>query len=543
MLWSGLRRRRFLRPALAGPALGGLSLLAILALLQRPGPLFVNLGVGDEAFARGFRAWERDGLRASGETMFRWALDGARVDLPVRVVSGSLTARLRLARFTDRPADITLLSSGRAIDEWTQPPRGWRERTVELGEVRGAPTLQFRTRPEDPEALGIALDWVELRGAGRVLPAPNLFAGLLALFLGVPLALSLLAGPAPAVGAAGAAAAIGAALVTWDRLGGLCALGAAGLPALVAAALVAAIFRLLARRWPDTLAGAGELALVVPAAALALARLLGLGPRAGLLAQTLAAFLPVMSSRLALALFPTLLGQALELVLIVHLMRRYPHLEGARDAAAACAFFFAAQAAYTGSMLNVGAVVIVFAGWELAAGDRHKARRVLGAWAIAAAGVVRRQYARFVPVVWREVLPHLGGGSASMGDEAGSLAGRAARRAATFYDVVYPLLLGPGLLALRGAPRAPRRVIASVLLAGAGLLALRYAIPVVFRDAKEVELLAAPVAVAASAGIVWTTGRGRFGRLAAAAAAGIALAWGAQRAVAVYLERFVAVGR
>ena len=263
----------------------------------------------------------------------------------------------------------------------------------------------------------------------------------------------------------------------------------------------------------------------------ALARLLGLGPRAGLLAQTLAAFLPVMSSRLALALFPTLLGQALELVLIVHLMRRYPHLEGARDAAAACAFFFAAQAAYTGSMLNVGA------------GDRHKARRVLGAWAIAAAGVVLLQYARFVPVVWREVLPHLGDGSASMGDEAGSLAGRAARRAATFYDVVYPLLLGPGFLALRGAPRAPRRVIASVLLAGAGLLALRYVIPVVFRDAKEVELLAAPVAVAASAGIVWTTGRGRFGRLAAAAAAGIALAWGAQRAVAVYLERFVAVGR
>jgi len=48
---------RFLRPSLAGPALGALSLLAILALLQRPAPLFVNLGAGDEAFARGFRAW------------------------------------------------------------------------------------------------------------------------------------------------------------------------------------------------------------------------------------------------------------------------------------------------------------------------------------------------------------------------------------------------------------------------------------------------------------------------------------------------------
>jgi hypothetical protein len=117
---------RLLRPFVAGPALGALALAAILALLQRPAPLFVNLGAGDEAFARGFRAWERDGLRASGETMFRWALDGARVEFPLRVYSGSLTARLRLARFTDRPADITLLSSGRVAERWTQPPRGGR---------------------------------------------------------------------------------------------------------------------------------------------------------------------------------------------------------------------------------------------------------------------------------------------------------------------------------------------------------------------------------------------------------------------------------
>jgi hypothetical protein len=224
-------------------------------------------------------------------------------------------------------------------------------------------------------------------------------------------------------------------------------------------------------------------------------------------------------------------------------MRRYPHLEGARDAAAACAFFFAAQASYTGSMLNVSAVVVVFAGWELLTGDRHRARRVLGAWAIASAAVVVLQYARFVPVFWREVLPHLRDGTTAARDEAGSLVGRAAQRAATFYDVVYPLLLGPGLVALRAAPRAPRRLVGSALLAGVGLLALRYGLPVLFRDAKEVELLAAPVAVAASAGIFWTSGRGRFGRLAAAAAAGIALAWGAQRAVAVYLDRFVAVGR
>jgi hypothetical protein len=629
---------RLLRASLAGPSLGALALAAILALVQRPAPLFVNLGAGDDDFARGFRAWERDGLRASGETMFRWALDGARIELPLRVRSGSLTARLRLARFTDHPAGITLLSSGREVDRWTQPPRGWRERTVDLGEVRGQPVLQLRTTPEDPEALAVALDWVELRGAGRVLPSPKLFAGLALLFLGVPLALRILAGPAPALGAAAATAVIGIALVAWDRLGGLSALGAAGAPALAATVLLAALFRLLARRWPDAIPGAA--ALVVPAAVLlvalaalshpsyyypdvdtharylaaaradpyllvdpgeyqertgawireialrrvafpyspvfyvaawplavvfgevsaiktaavvalaltlllvhGLARLLGVPPRAALLAQTLAALLPVVSSRLALALFPTLFGQAFELLLIVHLMRRYPHLEGARDAAAACAFLFMAQAAYTGSVLNVAAMIAVFTGWELTAGDRRKARRVLGAWAIAAAVVGTLQYARFVPVLWREVLPHVREAPPPAGDEGGGLLGRAASRAALFYDVVYPLLLVPGLVALRAAARAPRRLLVSALLAGATLLALRYAAPVLFRDAKEVELLAAPVAVTAAAGIAWLDARGAGGRLAAATAAGIALAWGAQRAVAVYLERFVAVGR
>ena len=102
---------RFLRPWLAGPLLGALALAGLLVLWQRPAPLLVNLGAGDDAFARGFREWERDGLRGSGETMFRWTLDGALVELPLRVVSGSLTARLRLARFTDRPADITAARS------------------------------------------------------------------------------------------------------------------------------------------------------------------------------------------------------------------------------------------------------------------------------------------------------------------------------------------------------------------------------------------------------------------------------------------------
>ena len=58
-----------------------LWLLALLAtgvfalILARSGRLlFINLGPGDEPFARGFRSgWERDGPRGDGATPFRRA--------------------------------------------------------------------------------------------------------------------------------------------------------------------------------------------------------------------------------------------------------------------------------------------------------------------------------------------------------------------------------------------------------------------------------------------------------------------------------------
>src|SRR6185436_340491 len=99
------------------------GLLAATAALQRGSPLFLNLGAGDAAFARGFRGgWERDGLSGSGETMFRWTLDGSRLELPVSVVTGHLAARLRAARFAPGPAEVAVLAGGAARDRWTQAP-------------------------------------------------------------------------------------------------------------------------------------------------------------------------------------------------------------------------------------------------------------------------------------------------------------------------------------------------------------------------------------------------------------------------------------
>jgi hypothetical protein len=619
------------------------GLLAAVLALERPAPLFVNLGAGDAAFARGFRGgWERDGLRQSGETMFRWTLDGSRIEVPVSAVSGSLTARLRLARFAPGVADVAIQAGGEQRDRWSQPSQGWRVREVALGAVRGPLAMTFRSESDDPEGLGLALDWVELTGARLIAPRWRVLAGLSLLLLGVPLLLGLWFRSTTAGCVSGAILSWAAAAVVFmDRLGGLVCLSRAGGPALLALMGLALAARALRRAWPALFAEDGARATVIPAAAVVvalvalshpfyyypdvdtharylaaaradphllidpreyqartgawtrdvggrlvafpyssafhalawpaavflgeeaavkcvaatalgltvllvhpLARVLGFGAGAALLAQALLVLLPVTASRLALALFPTLLGQALELLLIVSLCRMIHDLAGRRSAWTLGVLLALAQAAYTGSLLNVGVLVVVLASLQTAAGDGRGAVRLLALYVVATTAVLAVQYARFLPVFGRDVLPHVGETGAAAGAErGGGIAANALHRLGLFYDVVYPLMLVPGLVATRGVAAPARRVVVAALLAGGALLVLRYAAPIVFRDAKEMELLAGPVAALAAGSAAWLWRRGGGARAAALLALLWASAWGVLRAAEVYGGRFVAVGR
>jgi hypothetical protein len=305
--------------------------------------------------------------------------------------------------------------------------------------------------------------------------------------------------------------------------------------------------------WPAALLLGEELAVKCAAAAAlgttvllvyGLARALGFGARAAILAQALLVLLPVTASRLVLALYPTLLAQALELLLVVGLARAFANEGGRRSAWALGLLLAASQAAYIGSLLTVALLVTTFALLEGMAGERRRALALVGLYAVTAVVVVLLQYARFLPVFWRDVVPHLGDTvAASAPQGGGGVLPQALRRATLFYDAVYPLLLVPGLLAARGAPGPARRVVTAALLAGLALLVLRYAVPVVFRDAKEVELLAGPVAALAAGGVAWLWRRGPAPRAASVVALLVAAAWGASRAALAYAERFVAVGR
>ena len=637
---------RLLLPPLQRRVLLAIFWLAALGVwvvaLQRDAPLFINLGAGDGRFARGFRSgWERDGLQASGETMFHWTEDGARLEFPVEACGGRPVARLRIARFAPGPANINLFVGDRTVDRWIQPSRGWDIREVTLGDPGGPLTLRFRSESPSGDALGAALDWVEVRGLQEVRPIPALWPGLLAWAFGVPLLLASEAGLAGSILGSTALVLTSAAAISLDRLGGLSSTAAAGIPAMLvvgglllvrralghpkldglaagrAPFLLAAAFCLIAliaifhpffyypdvdnharylaairadpwmildssdyqlrtgsftqeiggRRiafpysaafhvtaWPlarflgevDAIKTVAVLALGTGLLLVhALARTLGLGLTEGLVAEILVALLPVTSSGLTLARYPTFLGQALDLLLLVYLCRRYPFITEKREALVAATLLMTAQATYTGSLLNVFGLMAFILTWAWTTGDRARTRRLLGAYAGALFVVLAVLYGRFIPVVFTDIAPHLGESQDQTPVAASPLVwlGTSLARLTVFYGpLLLPLSLF-GLWRLESAPRHARALVAATGLAGLVQLGLRPLVPTLFRHAKEMQLLAGPVGVLASLALVALWRRGGLPRLVAAGLSATLLFWSAQAALRYYAASFFVAGR
>jgi hypothetical protein len=162
----------------------------------------------------------------------------------------------------------------------------------------------------------------------------------------------------------------------------------------------ATVFHLIA--WPAALVlGDGHavrlVAAVAAAAALLLAHALlrsaGLDPLSSLLGQAALPVLPVLAFGPGKALVAYALPQAFELLLLVHLVRRLGHLEGARDTAGAFAYFLLAQAAGPVTTLEVALLAVLLALVEAASGARRRALRLATSWAMAAAVVLVARYA------------------------------------------------------------------------------------------------------------------------------------------------------
>jgi hypothetical protein len=603
-------------------ALPFVTVVLIAWAFLRPAPMLVDLGAGDEALARGFQDWERAG--PEGRTMFRWSRDGARLELPARVKAERLRLRVRLARFLPDPVELTWRVNGRDAAQQTVAPRGWHVETLDVGATDGPLVIEIRS-PHAPDALGAAIDWVEISGVERVLPRPRALAGLLALVLGLPIAAHLIAGTRsthavaatlllavpgmllldPAQALVAVAKTAPAAFFVFAVFAGFSRFRPAEFhPAFTVSAVAATISLLLllhpAYYYPDVdtharlvwsirqdpqliadpspyqqrtgawtraigdekvafpyspafhvaawplawLFGETDAVKVLAVIAFggsillvhALARTMGLPIPAAVLAQALFASLPVQSSRLWLALFPTLFGQALELVMLLALARHLPTL-GARSLAIVGGLMLLAQTAYTGSVVNVAAVAGVLALLLWMNGARAAALRV-GVLALLSTAVVAVVfYGRFLPIYYAKVL----GAAASAPTNLDGAWATALGRIPHFFGLVYPLLV---VFTFGRGPsdgRPAYQVLAAAAAAGLLLVVIRGAMPLAVRDVKEIELLAAPAAIFSAATLVWL--RERSGRTAAGLLVVGLVAWGLLRGIDAYRAGVLILGR
>jgi hypothetical protein len=152
------------------------------------------------------------------------------------------------------------------------------------------------------------------------------------------------------------------------------------------------------------------------------------------------------------------------------------------------------------------------------------------------------QYRTFLPTLVTEVLPHLGTtGEAAQGAGLVGAATQAATRLCIFFGPIGLLLALVGYARLVRAAEPLRRTLFAAAAGGLLLALLRAGLPILFSDAKEVELLAGPVAVAVALGVTYLHGRSRAGRALGFVLLFALLTWSAFRAAELYASRLASL--
>jgi hypothetical protein len=300
-----------------------------------------------------------------------------------------------------------------------------------------------------------------------------------------------------------------------------------------------------------------------------IARRLGEPARVAVTAAALLPLLPVFLARFALALFPALLGQAVDALVILYLLKNAAELHRPRIVLTLGALIAAALLTYTQSLLTFGILVPLFLITQLAfdraagAWRRHVGLAVAGALgAVLSLALFYGQYIpvfrdlrRGVPMAEEQVLL-----SRSAPSDAGAAieeepndpyAGpdtnlwrglkKAGSRLRIFYGVFAPfVVLGVALVAWRAEGARSRLVVVWAAmfllfnLASGGLPG-----PNLVRFNKDIEVVAPLCCIGLATLGVMLWERGRAWRLVAAVLAVSFGAFGVGRAVRYLTERFV----
>jgi hypothetical protein len=256
-----------------------------------------------------------------------------------------------------------------------------------------------------------------------------------------------------------------------------------------------------------------------------LARRVGAAP----LGALLMVLVPTYTSRLAVALLPSLLGHAADVLLLAWLAYRLERLAEPRVFATGVMLVAASQLAYVSGVTHTALIVCLLG--SLTALSPRGLAPALRVFAMGAAGALIS-----LLLFYRDFLGAAGGLAPRILGEHASLYpvqgfwALAAARTWTFFHAVYPLLAAIGLVRLLRHGRA-RLVVLAWLLSFALLILLRAKLPDVFRYGHETLFVTPLVCLAAgdALGRLWE--RGRSARFVAAAivaylaAEGFVLQW------------------
>ena len=261
-------------------------------------------------------------------------------------------------------------------------------------------------------------------------------------------------------------------------------------------------------------------------AVFALGRLV-LGSGTALFASVVAALLPPLYSRLLLAMWSTVAGHFLDLLVILATVALARRPEATRLGLAQAGATLLAFLTYISSLFNL----TLFTGWS-AMLQRRLALRLVAGWALAVAVTVAWLYLDFTRLFLREILPAAlsGQGMAAEGGGRGGGLGGALARIPIFYGWGFPALAVAGFVLLRRRAHAQAfRVVAAYALSVITLIALRAFGGGLFRDLKEIEFASPLVALCAGAALAELFGRGRQGAWAVGLVLAGLLAFSASR--------------
>lgn len=224
---------------------------------------------------------------------------------------------------------------------------------------------------------------------------------------------------------------------------------------------------------------------------------------------------PILTSRMLYAMWSTLAGHALDLLVVVLAVRALERPKDPKTSALLFAATLATFLTYVSSLFNTSAFLVILA--LLGAAVR---RRIVVLWLVAAMVVVFGLYGDFTLTFVREILPAIVSGSgqvavasATASRDPGSVTG-AFSRIVLFSGYGFPLFALAGLVVIARRRDPAATVVEAYALAFLSLVLLRAFSFGLFKDLKEIEYAGPAFAILAAVAldrIEWRTARWLIG--------------------------------